>query len=316
MDQTVNRSMTPAAGFRRPRSLRPLFMKYLNPVVACPYVLLAPAMILCLMFSLLPVAYVIRSSFYQIDFVMGTESWVGLQNFRSIFSDADFLQAVGNTLIFTFFTVGIGISLALALAVFLNKNRAVYNLVQSIVYTPHIISYTSIAVLFMFLMDPQTGIFNLVLDFFGLPQLKWMLSEKTSLLSIIIVFVWKMLGYNIMIILAALQSVPREVYEAAKMDRAGQVKTFFHVTIPMISPTLVFLITNNVTSSFCSFDIIDLMTKGGPKNSSNMMVYWIYENAFSYYRVGPAMAGAVVLLMLVGSISVLVFTISNRKAHY
>ena len=119
-----------------------------------------------------------------------------------------------------------------------------------------------------------------------------------------------------MIILAALQSVPREVYEAAKMDRAGQVKTFFHVTIPMISPTLVFLITNNVTSSFCSFDIIDLMTKGGPKNSSNMMVYWIYENAFSYYRVGPAMAGAVVLLMLVGSISVLVFTISNRKAHY
>ena len=142
MDQTVNHSMTPAAGFRRPRSLRPLFMKYLNPVVACPYVLLAPAMILCLIFSLLPVAYVIRSSFYQIDFVMGTESWVGLQNFRSIFSDADFLQAVGNTLIFTFFTVGIGISLALALAVFLNKNRAVYNLVQSIVYTPHIISYT------------------------------------------------------------------------------------------------------------------------------------------------------------------------------
>ena len=107
-----------------------------------------------------------------------------------------------------------------------------------------------------------------------------------------------------------------EVYEAAKMDRAGQVKTFFHVTIPMISPTLVVLITNNVTSSFCSFAIIDLMTKGGPKNSSNMMVYWIYENAFSYYRVGPAMAGAVVLLMLVGSISVLVFTISNRKAHY
>ena len=104
LDQTVNRSMTPAAGFRRPRSLRPLFMKYLNPVVACPYVLLAPAMILCLIFSLLPVAYVIRSSFYQIDFVMGTESWVGLQNFRSIFSDADFLQAVGNTLIFTFFT--------------------------------------------------------------------------------------------------------------------------------------------------------------------------------------------------------------------
>ena len=110
MDQTVNHSMTPAAGFRRPRSLRPLFMKYLNPVAACPDVLLAPAMILCLIFSLLPVAYVIRSSFYQIDFVMGTESWVGLQNFRSIFSDADFLQAVGNTLIFTFFAVGIGIS--------------------------------------------------------------------------------------------------------------------------------------------------------------------------------------------------------------
>ena len=139
MDQTVNRSMTPAAGFRRPRSLRPLFMKYLNPVVACPYVLLAPAMILCLIFSLLPVAYVIRSRFYQIDFVMGTESWVGLQNFRSIFSDADFLQAVGkalaSTLLSMFREVVFGVGFALLLPVFFGLDGVLYSMPVSDILT-------------------------------------------------------------------------------------------------------------------------------------------------------------------------------------
>ena len=139
MDQTVNRSMTPAAGLRRPRSLRPLFMKYLNPVVACPYVLLAPAMILCLIFSLLPVAYVIRSSFYQIDFVMGTESWVGLQNFRSIFSDADFLQAVGkalaSTLLSMFREVVFGVGFALLLPVFFGLDGVLYSMPVSDILT-------------------------------------------------------------------------------------------------------------------------------------------------------------------------------------
>ena len=296
--------------------LRAFYLKRINPILGCPYVLLAPAMLLCLTFSIGPVTYVLRSSLYSIDFVLGTQTYVGLANFRSILTDPDFLQAVGNTLVFTFFTVAVGITLAAVLAVFLNKNNWVYNLVQSIVYTPYIISYASIAVLFMFLMDPQSGILNYILELLGFEPLKWMLSEETSLLSIIIVFIWKMLGYNTMILLAALQNVPRDVYEAAKLDRSGAVRTFFKVTVPMISPTLVFLITNNVTSSFCSFDIVDLMTKGGPKNSSNMMVYWIYENAFSYYRVGPAMAGAVALLFIVGSIAILVYTLSNRKAHY
>ncbi|MEI3580790.1 MAG: hypothetical protein V8Q30_12850 [Acutalibacteraceae bacterium] len=153
-------------------------------------------------------AYVIRSSFYQIDFVMGTESWVGLQNFRSIFSDADFLQAVGNTLIFTFFTVGIGISLALALAVFLNKNRAVYKPgAEHCLHPAHHLLYLHRGAVHVpdgppdRYLQPGAGLLRTA-------AAQMVLSEETSLLSIIIVFVWKMLGYNIMIILAALQSVP------------------------------------------------------------------------------------------------------------
>ena len=161
-------------------------MRFINPIIKSPYVLLAPATILCVIFSIIPVIQVVKNSFYHIDFVAGTQVFVGLRNYKSIFGDADFLLVIKNTLIFTFFAVVIGISLALVIAVFLNRNNWIYNTVQSIVFTPHIISYVSIAVLWMFLLDPKYGFFNYFLGLFGIPPLKWMLSTQTSLLSIII----------------------------------------------------------------------------------------------------------------------------------
>ena len=192
------------------------------------------------------------------------------------------------------------IPLAVLIAVFLNKRKAIYNFTQSVVFTPHIISFVSIATLWMFLMDPQFGILNEVLGLFGIQPLMWLLSEDTSLMSIIIVSIWKSLGYNVLIVMSGLQGIPENLYEAARLDRSGKVNSFFRITLPMLSPTFVFLITTTIISTFSTYDLIKLMTQGGPRNSSNLLVYWIYETGYLHFNVGKAMAGGVMLLLFIG----------------
>jgi sn-glycerol 3-phosphate transport system permease protein len=291
-------------------------MRFINPLLRSPYALILPALILCVAFSIIPAIMAVRNSFFNVDYVTRTDAFVGAKNYLSIFRDGDFLQVMGNTVIFTVFTIIFAIPLAVLAAVFLNRNTFVHNFTQSVVFTPHIISFVSVATLWMFLMDPQFGLLNWIVGLFGIKPLQWMLSPDTSLMSIIIVNVWKTLGYNVLIVISALQGIPAEVYEAARMDRSGRVKTFFHITLPMISPTFVFLVTTSIIQTFSTFDLVKLMTGGGPKNSSNLMVYWIYKTGFLNFQIGRAMAGAVVLLVFVGTISVLNFTFMNKKAHY
>jgi len=296
--------------------LRDFFMKRINPIFQCPYVLIAPAVILCITFSVIPTIMSIRNSFFRTDYVMGVDKFVGLSNYDSIFSDPNFLQVFGNTLIFTAVTVLFALPLAVLVAVFLNKNTAIHNFTQSVIFTPYIISWVSIAALWMFLMDPQFGILNLVLGYFGIEPLMWMLSEKTALASIIIVSIWKSLGYNVMIVTSGLQSIPNEIYEAARLDKSNKVRTFFKITVPMLSPTFVFLVTTTIISTFSTYDLIKLMTQGGPRNSSNLMVYWIYQTGYLEFNVGKAMAGGVILLLFIGVISIANFTMMNKRVHY
>lgn len=298
------------------RKARSAYMRYINPVIRCPYVLILPAVLICVTFSIIPTAMAVRNSFFKVDYVMGTDQFVGLANFKANFSDPGFLLVFRNTVVFTAITVVFAIPLAVLIAVFLNRNTGIHNFVQTVVFTPHIISFVSIATLWMFLMDPQYGILNEVLKAFGAKPLMWMLSEDTSLMSIIIVSVWKSLGYNVLIVMSGLQGIPENIYEAAKLDKSGRLNTFFKVTVPMLSPTFVFLVTTTIISTFSTYDLIKLMTQGGPRNSSNLMVYWIYETGFLHFNVGKAMAGGVVLLLFIGVISIANFSVMNRRAHY
>ena len=297
-------------------TLRTWYMRYLNPILRCPYVLILPAVLVCLTFSILPTIMSVRNSFYKVDYVMKVDQFVGLSNFKSIFADENFLLVFRNTVVFTAVTVVFAIPLAVLIAVFLNKRKAIYNFTQSVVFTPHIISFVSIATLWMFLMDPQFGILNEVLGLFGIQPLMWLLSEDTSLMSIIIVSIWKSLGYNVLIVMSGLQGIPENLYEAARLDRSGKVNSFFRITLPMLSPTFVFLITTTIISTFSTYDLIKLMTQGGPRNSSNLLVYWIYETGYLHFNVGKAMAGGVMLLLFIGVISIANFSVMNKRAHY
>ena len=278
--------------------------------------LILPAVLVCLTFSIIPTIMSVRNSFYKVDYVMKVDQFVGLSNFKSIFADENFLLVFRNTVVFTAVTVVFAIPLAVLIAVFLNKRKAIYNFTQSVVFTPHIISFVSIATLWMFLMDPQFGILNEVLGLFGIQPLMWLLSEDTSLMSIIIVSIWKSLGYNVLIVMSGLQGIPENLYEAARLDRSGKVNSFFRITLPMLSPTFVFLITTTIISTFSTYDLIKLMTQGGPRNSSNLLVYWIYETGYLHFNVGKAMAGGVMLLLFIGVISIANFSVMNKRAHY
>ncbi|WP_181909365.1 carbohydrate ABC transporter permease [Paenibacillus taihuensis] len=287
-----------------------------NRIIRNPYILIAPAIILVSIFSLYPILFALRVSFMNWDTVLGTKEYVGFKNYIIIFKDPVFWKVLRNTLIFAFFTVVIGIVLAFVIGIFLRKNRLSDNLVQSVIFTPNILSAVSVTVMWMWLMDPNVGILNFVLKWLGLPTLKWMMSPDTSLMSIIIVSIWKGLGYNVMIVIAGLQSIPRYIYEAAKLDRAGRWTTLFRITLPLLSPTLFFLLITSIISSFSAFDVVSLMTNGGPENSSNLIVYWIYQIGFLQFNIGKASAGSILFMIMVGIIAVINYAFFNKKVHY
>jgi sn-glycerol 3-phosphate transport system permease protein len=287
-----------------------------NAAARSPYALILPALALCLIFSVVPASMSIRDSFYNVDYVNNIDKFAGLANYRSIFTDDVFLKVFKNTVIFMFCTVVISVPLAVAAALFLNKNHFIHNLTQSIIFTPHIVSFIAVATLWMFMMDPRFGVLNYLLGLFGLPPLRWLMDSRTSLPSLIIVAIWKAVGFNSLIVIAALQKIPAELYESARLDRSSSLGIFFHITLPMISPVFVFLVTTSVISAFSTFDLVKFMTEGGPRNSSNLMVYWIYRTGFLHFQVGRAMAGAVVLLAFLAVVSASNFMLMNRRAHY
>ncbi|WP_054023801.1 carbohydrate ABC transporter permease [Bacillus sp. FJAT-28004] len=294
------------------KSIQQLF----NGIIRNPYVLIAPAIILVCLFSIYPLLFSFKVSFLNWDIVTDTKSYVGFDNYTNILSDPLFAKVLKNTLIYTLFTVVFGLVFAVLIGILLQKNTVLDNFVQSIIFTPHIISFVSVTIMWMWLLDPQMGIINYVLKMVGLEPLKWMMSPDTSLLSIIIVSIWKGLGFNVMIIIAGLQSIPKYIYEAAKLDNSSKLNTMFRITLPMLSPTLLFLLITSIIGSFSSFDIVSLMTKGGPQNSSNLFVHWIYQTGFLKFQLGKAMAGSVLFLIIIGIISLANYLFFSKKVHY
>lgn len=280
------------------------------------YVYIAPAIAGIGLFTFFPIVYLIYLSLNKIDLLSGDQTFVGLSNYITLFKDAEFLQVLRNTTVFMVFQVIISISLALLLAVWLNKNKFISSLAQTAIFTPHIISLVSVSVLWLWIMEPNSGLLNYFLSFFGIGKIRWLESPNIALISIIIVSVWKTLGYNTLILLAGLKGIPETIYEAARLDNASKFRTFFKITIPLLSPSLFFLFITNVISSFQVFDSVKVMTQGGPLNSTNVLVHWIYQTGFEFYKIGEAATGSVVLLMIISIITLLNFKFLSKKVHY
>lgn len=281
-----------------------------------PYGMVAPAIVIFSLFFIYPIFYMMYLSMFDWNFISPTKTFVGLQNFKDLLADADFRKVLSNTTVYTVLTVTLTTGLALLLALWLNRKGMFHAFVQGAIFSPHIISLVSISLLWSWLMDPEYGLLNWVIGLFGFGPLQWLSHPGSSLVSLVIVAVWKGLGYNTLVFIAGLQSIPGDIHEAAALDRSKPWTTFHRLILPMLSPTIFFLVIINLLSSFQVFETIAIMTQGGPVNSTNTLVYYIYENGFRFFKIGYASAAGVILLFIVGVLTLIYFKLLSNRVHY
>lgn len=280
-----------------------------------PYLMVAPSLGILALFVLYPIGYMIYLSFYKWNMI-GPMKYVGLQNFINLWNDADFWNVMGNTFQYTFFTVGLSVALGILVALHFKKNTFVNKIMQSVLFAPYVVSLVSISFVWMWLMDTDFGLLNYALGLFGIDKVGWLDDPRVAMYSLILVSVWKSLGYNTMILLSAMQAVPSSLYEAASLDKGRPAGVFFKITFPMISPSLFFLTLMNMIGAFKVFETVAVMTQGGPVNSTNSLVYDIYQYGFQFYKIGYASAMGVVLMVIIGVLTLLYFWGLSRRVHY
>jgi len=280
-----------------------------------PYLLILPAMFIFGIFVVYPVLYMIFISFFDWDMIAEME-FIGIQNYIKMFLDKDFLVVVGNTIKFMIMMVPLTLVLSISIALLLKKNTKINRLLQNVIFMPHIVSLVSISFIWIWMMDEDRGLFNYVLQLFRIDSVNWLGNPNIALISLVIVNIWKSLGYYVLIFVAALQGIPSYLYEAAALDKSKPLTTFFKITLPMLSPTVFFLALIGIIGSFKTFESVSLMTAGGPANSTNTLVYELYQQGFVYYHTGYASAMGVVLMTIVGAITLFYFMVLQKKVYY
>lgn len=289
---------------------------FLSWVKLRPYAMIFPAILIFCLFFIYPIGYMIYLSFHDWNFVSPVKDFVGASNFSYLLSDRDFREVISNSFIYTFFTVFLTISLSLLLALWLNRSGAVYSFMQASIFSPHIISLVSVSMLWMWIMDADYGLLNWFLNLIGMESVMWLTSPDYALTSLILVAVWKGIGFNTLVFIAGLQSIPKDLYEAAELDHTPPWRRFLKITVPMLSPTLFFLTIIGVINSFQVFETINLMTAGGPINSTNTFVYYIYQYGFQFFKIGYASAAGVILLVILSVLTVVYFKVLSKRVHY
>ena len=258
---------------------------------------LAPALILLGIFLFYPIVYLFYLSFTTGSFTVSGIQWVGDRNYLRLFTDVDFWQVIGNTAYFTIATVIPAIVIPLGLAVLLNKSFAWRGFLRAAYFIPSITSLVAVGLAFRWLFQTDGPINNILLQW-GIEPIPWLSSTVWAMPVIILLSSWKQLGFNLVVFIAGLQVIPQSRYEAAELDGANGWAKFRYITIPSLKPTLVFAVLTTAIFTLRSFEQVYIITGGGPLNSTNLLVYYIYEQAFSRFEFGYAAAAATILLLI------------------
>jgi multiple sugar transport system permease protein len=259
------------------------------------WIFLAPALIFLGIFLLWPIAYLFYLSFTTGSFTADGVRWVGLTNYLRLVLNPDFWQVLGNTTYFTLATLIPSLVIPLGLAVLLNRSFALRGLLRSAYFIPSITSLVAVGLGFRWLFQTE-GPVNGLLSSLGFEPIPWLGSTAWAMPVIILLSSWKQLGFNMVVFLAGLQAIPPSRYEAAELDGANSWQKFWHITLPGLRPTLVFTTITTAIFTLRSFEQVYIITGGGPLNSTNLLVYYIYEEAFALFDFGYAAAAASVLL--------------------
>ena len=265
-----------------------------NDAIAA-WIFLAPALILLGVFLLWPIVYLFYLSFTTGSFTAEGIRWAGLRNYLRLALSPDFWQVLGNTFYFTIATVIPSLLIPLGLAVLLNRSFALRGLLRSAYFIPSITSLVAVGLGFRWLFQTD-GPVNAFLSSLGFEPIPWLGSTNWAMSVIILLSTWKQLGFNMVVFLAGLQAIPASRYEAAELDGANSWQQFWYITLPGLRPTLIFATITTAIFTLRSFEQVYIITGGGPLNSTNLLVYYIYEQAFALFDFGYAAAAATVLL--------------------
>jgi multiple sugar transport system permease protein len=277
------------------------------------YLFILPSFLHLLLFLIIPLGFAFYLSFRAWNGPSFQNApYIGLENYRFMLGDTRFWRAMLNSAYFTVLSVPIGLAVSLAVALVMNQALKGVNFFRTLFFMPVISSWVAVSIIWITLLDPSVGIVNYLLSLVHIPSINWLGSTVTAMPSLVLISTWKGLGYNMVIWLAGLKAVPKELYEVASIDGANGWNKFWHITLPLLTPTTIFLSITGVIGAFQVFSPIYVITKGGPMGSTDVVVYRIFQRAFAEFKMGYASAEAWVLFLIIFVITIAQF-IYNRK---
>lgn len=274
------------------------------------WIFILPAVMGIIIFIIIPIFFSFGLSFAKWDLLNPIE-FVGFDNYKEILTEPLFGKILLNTVIFALATSIFGVIIPLILASILNRKIRGSEFFKTAYFLPFITPMIVIGIIWQWIFDPNIGLLNKVLQI----HVNWLYDPHWAMPALIIVSVWKLIGYNMIIFLSSLSGISNSMFEAAKIDGASPLETFFYVTIPLLSPTIFFVVIITAVSSFQIFDLIYLMTQGGPLDSTNVLVYAIYKNAFEYFNAGKASAIAYVLFIIILILTLIQWNLRKKLVY-
>ena len=258
-------------------------------------------------FILIPVAMSLGLSFTEWNFLKGWDGihFNGLNNYMKLFSDSWFTRSLVNNLLYTGVTIPVLLILGLITAEIINHHCYMGNLIRVLIFIPYIASIVAVCTVWQVMLQPSYGPVNQFLMSLGIENPpRWLVDQKWAIWAIIFINIWTQLGYYVAVYMSGLRNVSRDLYEAAQIDGAGGIQQFWYITIPMVKPTTFFLATMGIINSFKVFDVVSVLTQGGPGNSTSVMAYYIYKTAFQEFKMGYACALAWALFVIIFLVTV------------
>jgi multiple sugar transport system permease protein len=294
--------------------------KYLKNNNLRAFLYLLPAMIIIGVFQFYPIFKTLAMGFYtKFDYLTNNVYEVGFDNFIYVLTDSDFILAMRNTCIFVFFSAPLGIIIALIFAVILNSNIHLKKVFCSIYFIPFVTSTVAISIVWSWILNKDYGLLNAFLSIFGLAKISWLTDANMTVPILIVLSIWKGIGYKIIIVLAGLQSIDEQFYFAARMDGANEYNRFLNITIPLLKPSLIFLSVTSIISAFKIFDEVYVMygQQPGPLKSGMTIVYYIFEKFYRHWEFANASAAAFILFLVILIFTVLQFVLTfHREKRY
>lgn len=278
-----------------------------------------PAVVFFGVFIYYPLAQLFNISFTNWNLIKENYNYVGLKNYQWLFNGSGRTELVNSlkvTATYTFAEVAITLVGGILLALLFDQMTRRYDVMRSIIFMPKYIGISTSAVVFSWILNGKYGILNYVLNLFGISSVDWLTQQSTALIGVLILTAWRVVGYAMIIYLSAMKGISRDYYEAASLDGASKAQQLRFITIPLLSPTTLFLFVTTFIASMKVFQSIDVMTGGGPYKSTNVMVYWIYNLAFVDFRVDRAAVVSILFFIILLVCTMLTMKVSDKSVHY